>query len=391
MINKEKILILDANQRSTLAATRSLGKAGLFVICEDDKKKTLAGSSKYASENITYPSPYTEQDKFIDHLASNLESLGVRYLLPMTDITAELTLKNKSRLSDVTILLPDYDSYMFISDKYQLMRLALTNDIPIPKTLFINTIDELMLNIEDINYPVVIKPDRSIITLDGEYKKTTVKYANTKDELVEIINKNDCFKINKFLVQEYIDGHGEGLFVLCKEGEIQHYFSHKRLREKPPSGGVSVLSESIETKNEVLEIAKKILGPVKWNGVAMVEFKVSKDNKAYLMEVNGRFWGSLQLAIDSGIDFPFLLYKQYSGDEELRPASDYKKGIQLRWLLGDMDNLIIVLKNSNITCNGKLISIMKFLKLYRENQYYEVNRMDDLKPAIHELFNYFKL
>jgi len=390
MKNKEKILILDANQRSALAATRSLGKAGLFVICADEKKKTLAGSSKYASENITYPSPYTEQDKFIDHLLSNLVSLGVRYLLPMTDITAELTLKNKSRLSDVTILLPDYDSYMFISDKYQLMRLALTNDIPIPKTLFINTIDELMLNIEDINYPVVIKPDRSIITLDGEYKKTTVKYANTKDELVNIVNKNECFKINKFLVQEYIDGHGEGLFVLCKDGEIQHYFSHKRLREKPPSGGVSVLSESIETRYETIEIAKKILTPIKWNGVAMVEFKVSKDNKPYLMEVNGRFWGSLQLAIDSGIDFPFLLYKQYSDDEELRPASDYKKGIQLKWLLGDMDNLIIMLKDGNITCNEKLKSILKFLKLYRENQYYEVNRMDDIRPAIHELFNYFK-
>jgi len=360
------------------------------VIFADESRKTLAGVSKYTSENITYPSPYTEQDKFIDYLASNLESLSVRYLLPMTDITVELTLKNKSRLKDVTILLPDYDSYMSVSDKYQLLEMSLIKEIPIPKTLFMKNLDELMQNIDNINYPVVINPNRSIVVMDGNHYKTTVKYANSKDEILNILKKYPWFGETKILVQEYIEGHGEGLFVLCKDGEITHYFSHKRLREKPPSGGVSVLSESIETRDEMLEIAEKIFGLIKWNGVAMVEFKVAENNQPYLMEVNGRFWGSLQLAIDSGIDFPFLLYNQYSNDEEFQSISEYKKGIQLRWLLGDIDNLIIVLKDVTITCNEKLKSILNFLKLYRQNQYYEVNRMDDLKPAIYELFNYFK-
>jgi len=390
MKTREKVLILDANQRSALAATRSLGQRGLYVICADESRKTLAGVSKYTCDNITYPSPYTEQDKFIDYLVSNLESLSVRYLLPMTDITVELTLKNKSRLKDVTILLPDYDSYMSVSDKYQLLEMSLNNEILIPKTLFMKNLDELMQNIDNINYPVVIKPNRSIVVMDGNHYKTTVKYANSKDEILNILKKYPWFRETKILVQEYIEGHGEGLFVLCKDGEITHYFSHKRLREKPPSGGVSVLSESIETRDEMLEIAEKIFGLIKWNGVAMVEFKVAENNQPYLMEVNGRFWGSLQLAIDSGIDFPFLLYNQYSNDEEFQSISEYKKGIQLRWLLGDIDNLIIVLKDVTIPCNEKFKSILKFLKLYRQNQYYEVNRMDDLKPAIYELFNYFK-
>jgi predicted ATP-grasp superfamily ATP-dependent carboligase len=390
MDNSEKILILDANQRSALAATRSLGKAGLFVVCADEPKKTLAGASKYARRNLTYPSPYTERYKFIDHLASIINSLDIRYLLPMTDITAEVTLKNKARFRDVIILLPDYDSYMSISDKYQLMNMALAKEIPIPRTQFINTIDELLNNTESIKYPVVIKPSRSIITIDGEKLKTTVKYANTKDELVDVVNQYPWLKENQLLVQEYIAGHGEGLFVLCKEGKIQYYFSHKRLREKPPSGGVSVLSESIDTRDERLEIAKNILGPIKWNGVAMVEFKVTKDNKPYLMEVNGRFWGSLQLAIDAGVDFPFLLYKQFSTVGALLPVCEYKKGIQLRWLLGDVDNLIITLKNFEVSVKTKLISIVNFLRLYRSNQFYEVNRFDDIGPAIHEFINYFK-
>jgi len=390
MKNQEKILILDANQRSALAATRSLGQKDLLVVCADESKKTLAGASKYASDNITYPSPYTEQDKFIDQLISSIKSMDIRYLLPMTDITSELALKNKSRLCDVNILLPDYQSYMFVSDKYQLLEMSLKEDIPIPKTLFIKNQDELLLNIDNINYPVVVKPNRSIIMVDGKYNKTTVKYVNSKDELLNIINKYSWFRKTRFLVQEYVEGHGEGLFALFNEGEIVQYFSHKRLREKPPSGGVSVLSESIETRNEIIDIAKKILGPIKFNGVAMVEFKITKDNKPYLMEVNGRFWGSLQLSVDSGVDFPFLLYSQFSSNDGSITRCAYKKGIQLRWLLGDIDNLIIILKDSDISCSKKIKSIKEFLKLYRAKQYYEVNRLSDIMPAIHELFKYFK-
>lgn len=390
MNNIEKILILDSNQRSALAATRSLGKAGLFIICADETNMTLAGSSRYTNKNITYPSPYFEQRKFIETLVVAIESLGIRYLLPMTDITAQLVLEMKSRFHNVIVLLPDYQSYMSVSDKYHLLEISLENDIPIPKTIFVESLEKLNLDINNLNYPVVVKPGRSIVLSDGKYTKTTVKYANTKAQLINVIDEYSCLEEARFLIQEYVEGYGEGLFVLCKEGEIIHYFSHKRLREKPPSGGVSVLSESIETREDILEIAKKILGPLKWNGVAMVEFKVTKDNQPYLMEVNGRFWGSLQLAIDSGVDFPFLLYKQFKTNEKLIPACEYKKGIQLRWLLGDVDNLIITLKSRELKWAKKLKSIFKFLKLYKRNQFYEVNRINDLKPAVYELLNYFK-
>ncbi len=40
----------------------------------------------------------------------------------------------------------------------------------------------------------------------------------------------------------------------------------------------------------------------------MVEFKAdARTGTPYLMEINGRFWGSLQLAIDAGVDFPAIL------------------------------------------------------------------------------------
>ncbi len=389
MERTEKILVLDANQRSALAVTRSLGKAGLYVICADESKNTLAGSSKYSSDSVTYPSPYSRPDEFITRLADTIKNQGIQYLLPMTDITAEVTLKNKSMLGEVSILLPDAQAYLSVSDKYELLEMSLNMGIPVPETLFFKNLTDLKHNIDSIIYPVVIKPNRSIVTSGGQSRKTSVRYAMNMRELLGVIEEFSSIKEAKFLVQKYVEGHGEGLFVLCKDGVIMQYFSHKRLREKPPSGGVSVLSESIETREENLETAKKILGPLKWNGVAMVEFKVTKNNQPYLMEVNGRFWGSLQLAIDSGVNFPFLLYNQFSVNPKHIPEYEYREGIQLRWLLGDIDNLIITLKDSDNSLLRKIKSITTFLRLYRRNQFYEVNRASDLKPAIYELFNYF--
>ena len=87
-------------------------------------------------------------------------------------------------------------------------------------------------------------------------------------------------------------------------------------------------------------IASKLLAAAGWIGVAMIEFRVADDGTPYLMEVNGRFWGSLQLAIDCGLDFPWLLYQITNGLPVAEPQA-YAVGRRLRWLMGDLDNLLV--------------------------------------------------
>ncbi|MBE9571532.1 MAG: ATP-grasp domain-containing protein [Proteobacteria bacterium] len=129
-----------------------------------------------------------------------------------------------------------------------------------------------------------------------------------------------------------------------QNGSVFARFAHQRIREKPPGGGVSVLCQSISPPREALEAATSLMKSLGWFGPAMVEFKWDRrDNKPKLMEVNGRFWGSLQLAISSGIDFPYLLYCLASGEKINRP-SNYKVCVRSRWELGDLDHLLIRLR-----------------------------------------------
>jgi hypothetical protein len=119
----------------------------------------------------------------------------------------------------------------------------------------------------------------------------------------------------------------------------------------------------------------------------MVEFKQDqRDGSLRLMEVNARFWGSLQLAIDAGVNFPELAAKVAVG----RPASGpdhYRLGIRSRWLAGDLDSLVMTLIRPRRELNvppmypGRLRTLWEFLHLWGRDLHYETERSYDFGPA----------
>ena len=387
----QKVLILDANQRGALAATRSLGKKGVPVVVADETKTTLAGSSRYCKETFIYPSPCKSPDDFIEILKGESFKRNVKIILPMTEVSTYLVLKNRKEFTGINIPFTSFETFNDLTDKLRLFELALQLGIPIPKTYFIKKPDDIVTIYKKLKLPVVLKPYRSRILTNGGWISTSVKYANSIKELEEIIVRTEYLNKHPFLLQEYIEGRGQGIFALYDHEKPITFFAHRRLREKPPSGGVSVLSESIEVDTYMRKITRKILDHVQWYGVAMVEFKVTPEGIPYLMEVNARFWGSLQLAIDAGVDFPWLLYQLVTG-ETVDRVNNYKIGLKNRWLLGDMDHLYMRLfkkeKGQLLSYSEKWQSIKCFLNFFQKDTRYEVNRWDDLKPFFFELKKY---
>src|SRR5262244_1944024 len=121
-----------------------------------------------------------------------------------------------------------------------------------------------------------------------------------------------------------IYGEGRGAFLFVWNGELKAAFCHRRLREKPPWGGVSVLRDSVPYDAQVVNDSFRLLQTLGWDrGAAMVEYKRdSRDGRLKLMEINGRFWGSLQLAIDAGMDIPAMAYQAVHG-QDVAPQANY--------------------------------------------------------------------
>jgi predicted ATP-grasp superfamily ATP-dependent carboligase len=386
-----RVLVLDACQRAALACVRSLGQSSFEVIAADEIPETLAGVSKYCCETVVYPSPYQRPRDFVEWAKVAFLELKIDAVLPVTEVTTDLVVRNRDLWPSIKIPFAGIKKIDDLSNKVKLFQLASSIGVPVPRSVVVENIDDLHAATESIGYPIVFKPARSRVLVDDKWEGTVVKVVENRDELDSLMGNLPNFNFPA-LCQEFVPGKGLGIFALYKQGKQSAYFSHKRLREKPPEGGVSVLSESRLPQQEVLEFTTKLLDASGWEGVAMVEYRASEERGIYLMEVNARLWGSLQLAIDAGVNFPALLLAELSPNKGDTLKSDvYKEGVKLRWFLGDLDRLYLLFKHWRVTGWRLLLrECVTFGLTSFSAAKNEVFRLSDSRPGIYELKNYFK-
>jgi len=381
-------LLTPGDLRSALAVTRSLGRRGIKVTVADEGGKSLAGTSRYCQASVRVPSAARSGEAFVSAIRQEVVRGKHRVVIPADDISLSLIAQARSEFEGLTALpFPDFETVQAAHDKGALTALAAEAAIPVPRTVILRGPADLEGAINHVGFPAVVKARVSRFLHGGQWRTGgAVHYVRTAAEL------DDAFRavhavVPCPLVQEHIPGDGRGVFVLMNRGRLRAAFAHRRLREKPPSGGVSVLSESIGLDPKLLEHAERILEALKWHGVAMVEFKHdSRDGVTKLLEINGRFWGSLQLAVDSGVDFPYLLYR-LAVDGDIDPVFTYRVGVRLRWWLGDLDWLLIRLRERGSLAR-RLKALPEFLRPAGRGARAEVFRPDDPAPAIRELSLY---
>jgi predicted ATP-grasp superfamily ATP-dependent carboligase len=385
-----RILVPDANQRSALAVTRSLGGGLASVITSDTTPESLAGYSRYSNAYLQSPSPAEQPREFLGWLGRTIREHRIDWVFPVTEITSQLILLESGVLGSARIPFAPLDQVMALADKWRLVQLASKASVQHPRTVFCPTAAALSpATIADLSYPLVLKPSQSRRWLGDRWLSTSVHIAQSATDLTDLLRDHIYLRDYPFLLQEFIPGSGAGIFALYDRGKPVTFFAHQRLREKPPQGGVSVLSRSAALDKRLLNAAKSLLDAAEWHGVAMIEFRVTPDGEPYLMEVNTRFWGSLQLAIDSGVDFPALLLKT-SLEQPVEPVREYRVGQRLRWLLGDVDNLYLTLRDPKLHWQQKLRRLLAFFTPNFGTRH-EVNRWGDLGPAWFELKTYINL
>lgn len=393
-----RALVLDGETRACLAVTRSLGTAGVLVGVQASSKSAIAGKSKFASKLFLSPSPQESPGEFLTWLEEQVRRWQPAVLIPVTNVTLALVLEREEVFRNLCNLpFPSHEVYVQTQDKAKLAYTAEELGINIPNTLSlpapISWSEFDRKSILKFNYPAVLKTISSDVKRSGHFSKLPVFYADTPADVfvLKFDERYPELANQPLMLQERIEGWGVGVFALFVEGEPVATFAHRRLLEKPPSGGVSVLSESIPLADAPVKSALKLLRQFRWHGIAMVEFKRTVTGKTYLIEINPRFWGSTQLAIDAGRNFPKLLLEYCVAGTNLSKSAinDYETGIRLRWLLGTLDHFFISLKLKPLQTLRQVI-LSNSLQLFTKSKQtrLEVLRRDDIQPFWAELKNY---
>jgi predicted ATP-grasp superfamily ATP-dependent carboligase len=188
--------------------------------------------------------------------------------------------------------------------------------------------------------PLVVRPGLSWRAFGGAWIRGGVSYEADENAIARRAVEDAALRF-PYLVQRVIRGDGCGLFLLAQEGRLLRVFSHRRLREKPPSGGVSTLCVSVAAPEDLTEAARRWAAGLRWSGLAMLEFKRDTiTGQPFLLEVNARPWGSMALAAAAGIDFPREVLAMERPDSPER-VPGYRPGVRLRWWWGDVDHFYL--------------------------------------------------
>lgn len=341
-----RVLVLDGNENQAVACVRSLARAGHVVSVGAHTSWSKAGWSRSCRSTFTYPAPQNDADAFVRRMLEETAREPGTLVMPMTERT---TLPLSARRAEIfaaggRIVLPPHETVLRAFDKQETTRLAASLGVNVPRTVVLSDEAEAGEFARGASYPLVLKPRMSeeMPSTGGGVRATGAPaYARDATEFVAAFRELRL-RCSAVIVQEFVEGAGVGYFALMREGELRAEFAHRRIRDVRPTGSGSAVRESARPLPRVREAALAILSALGWHGVAMVEFRLRADGTPVFLEVNGRFWNSLPLAVYAGVDFPALLAELAEHGDARRAPADYRAGVRCRWMLGDFRHLLEV-------------------------------------------------
>jgi predicted ATP-grasp superfamily ATP-dependent carboligase len=336
--HRGSILVLGSSRGCSICIIRALGRANYRVIAADSNPKCLGFRSRNAHEKIVYPPPEAHPQKFVDFLLKTVQAKKIDLIIPTTDFEIQPLIGVRDIFEKFTrVALPANELLEVVNDKVKTIQLAQKIGVPVPGTFIARNPEEALRISKNLSWPVVIKPQYSKKLYGGNKMESFgVRYADSPQVLERLMQKHEhkC----EVLLQNYHPGTGYGIELLTHNGKPIAAFAHKRLREIPITGGASSYRQSIKLDNRLYAYSLDIMQELNWTGLAMIEFKGDGED-AKLMEINGRVWGSLPLAVASGVNFPLLLTKLFlneGGTPQPQVPNDYRIGLRCRDLGRDL-------------------------------------------------------
>jgi len=340
-MSRGAVLVLDGHTTQALACVRSLGLAGYPVLVASHRRWPLAAWSQHCRGELRLGAETVEAFGAMRRWAADR---GVRFVLPLTERTCRLCNAERAQWEalGVTVGCGEDEMLLRAFDKAQTLAGAESCGLRVPPTRLPQSEDECLAAAAELGYPCVIKPRFSNAWIDDQFLPAQgPAYVGCATELLHAVRTRRQGSYWP-LLQGVVAGQGRGIFGLYDHGRAVAWFAHERLRDVRPSGSGSSLRRSAALSARLLGPAERLLSAMNWHGPAMVEFRDEGSGPPCLMEVNGRFWGSLQLAVAAGVDFPRLWLEILAGSPP-PPQVAYTEGVTLRWLWGDVKRFAAIM------------------------------------------------
>lgn len=331
-----RVILTYGRSLMALVIARSLARQGIEVIGCDDVSMTVLSFSKHVRETFVVAPWETRPAEFLDDLEAAVRTYAPRdgrpYVLMPAFRDIELIARHRERFEPlIKISAPSVASLDMVNPKDRLSDLAARIDLPAPRGFSPQSIEEVMAL--EGQLPLVVKP---VTGVGGR----GVSIAHTAEELRE---QAEALGFDPpSLIQTFAGGEDYCVGVLARDGVIEAMMAYKNIATYPRKAGAGAIRESVDAE-PFREAVAQLMAETKWNGVCEIDFRWDgeADHVPQLIEVNARFWAGIFHSIETGVDFPWLLYLQTIGKrfEEPEPQVGVVTKTPAVWLLATLEDV----------------------------------------------------
>ncbi|MGH2902538.1 MAG: ATP-grasp domain-containing protein [Solirubrobacteraceae bacterium] len=326
-----RALIVDqCGNRAALPAARALESDGWTVGVGSARAQQLAGQSRAVSRAHRLPPASTGGAALLSAVNRAIAECGYEVVFSLDDVGVLALSAHRDEL-DAVFPYGEHRGLERAFDKLELMREAHRAGLTVPRT---ELAGELELESFGDARPVVVKPRLTFLPgVDGHVRATVVSSSTTAREKVQAMREAGAEPI----LQEHLQGQLMAFTALTdRDAQIVARVQQVSDRIWPLDVGISACAHTVAVDERLAASAARLLEALGWFGLAQLQFIRGRDGTARLLDFNGRFYGSLALALAAGVNLPAIWGRMAAGRPIVEPAPEARVGVRYQWLGGDL-------------------------------------------------------
>jgi predicted ATP-grasp superfamily ATP-dependent carboligase len=306
--------------RTGVLGMRALYRRGVQASCFDTGTKYEGFRSKYGA-GYSCPNPDTDADAWVEFMIKLAGRMNGRpVLIPSSDQYVSAISTHEAALAPYYILSPGLRMQGLLATKETQYQLAADHGMPMPRTQYVHSADDVIAFSRDAVFPCLLKPihfRQWQAFPDGHpLSHEKIAIANNPEELVNHWKLASAIDPN-VLLQEIIEGRDTAkryyVSVYDRGGRRVANALFRELRCHPVEFGPPTVSEPV-VDEETDAICDNFLRSVGYSGICEIELKRdSRDGKMKLIEVNPRLTGGGDAAPHAGVETCWLHYLDMIG------------------------------------------------------------------------------
>lgn len=377
------VVLAGSESRTSIAAARSLERAGVpFVVVSDDRG--LVAASRRVRRHVVAPDPLSDLDAYASLIAELVDRTGAGVVVPLHDDALHVCSTRRAELAaaGATVAAAPPAAVDNVLDKRANLATAVALGIPTPLHFEIDD-DGLVAGTVVPQFPLVVK--RSSVRPSSNGVPAPFKWHIARDrEELRVLLAQCANGPSAPLVEELLQGEIVGVYCFACRGQVVAMASSRALQR---AGGQNVLREVVAVDAELAGYAAALLAKLRWEGPASLTFFVTADRGVRYLETNGRLWGVVEGLVHAGWDFPRWTVEYFRDGRVPRPGP-ISLGSKTVWRLGALHGLAAVAVGNAWLTDRQSVSGLRALAEYaatfRPGIHSDVFRLDDPLPELVE-------